>query len=103
MDNEQGYAEAYREVIHEDSLRVEKTVKAPDYCFRVGGQRKFFVEAKKPDWPRCFMDCQAIDEHYNIHPYTLSKKSAALERRRRFLNHRTDPRFRVTAATSYEN
>src|SRR5437764_5674947 len=22
--------------------------KAPDYCFRVGGTRKFFVEAKKP-------------------------------------------------------
>ncbi|HZZ27292.1 MAG TPA: type I restriction endonuclease [Pirellulales bacterium] len=48
IHNRLGYAQAYRDVIHEDSLRVEKTVKAPDYCFRIGGVRKFFVEAKKP-------------------------------------------------------
>lgn len=48
VNNRQGYAEAYRDVIHEDSLRVEKSVKAPDYGFRIGGVRKFFVEAKKP-------------------------------------------------------
>ena len=48
IDNRAGHAEAYRDVIHEDALRVEKTVKAPDYCFRIGGVRKFFVEAKKP-------------------------------------------------------
>ncbi len=46
--NRLGYAEAYKEVIHEDSLPVEGSTKAPDYCFRVGGSRKFFVEAKKP-------------------------------------------------------
>ena len=48
IDNRKGYAEKFREVIHEDALRVELSVKAPDYCFRVGGQRIFFVEAKKP-------------------------------------------------------
>ncbi len=49
IDNEQGYAEAYREVIHEDKLKVEGSMKAPDYSFRlVGGKRLFFVEAKKP-------------------------------------------------------
>jgi len=48
MDNEQGYAEAYKDVIHEDSIRVGGAVKAPDYCFRIGGARKFFLEAKKP-------------------------------------------------------
>lgn len=48
-DNEQGYAEAYREVIHEDKVKVGKATKAPDYSFRlVGGKRLFFVEAKKP-------------------------------------------------------
>jgi hypothetical protein len=46
--NKQGYAETYKDVIHEDSLEVEGATKAPDYAFRVGGQRKFFVEAKKP-------------------------------------------------------
>ena len=49
MDNEQGYAEAYREVIHEDRLKIGTATKAPDYSFRLaGGKRLFFVEAKKP-------------------------------------------------------
>lgn len=49
MDNENGYAEAYREVIHEDRVRISGYMKAPDYSFRlVGGKRLFFVEAKKP-------------------------------------------------------
>src|SRR5512137_903271 len=48
MDNEQGYAEAYKDVIHEDAIRIGAAVKAPDYCFRIGGARKFFLEAKKP-------------------------------------------------------
>ncbi len=48
VDNVQGYAEAYKEVIHEDAIRVEESARAPDYCFRIGGTRKFFVETKKP-------------------------------------------------------
>ena len=48
VDNKQGYAEAYKDVIHEDALKIGSAVKAPDYCFRIGGTRKFFVEAKKP-------------------------------------------------------
>ena len=48
MNNRQGYAETYKDVIHEDSLEVEGAAKAPDYAFRIGGTRKFFVEAKKP-------------------------------------------------------
>ncbi len=48
IDNEQGTAEAYKDVIHEDSIRVGGATKAPDYCFRIGGNRKFFLEAKKP-------------------------------------------------------
>lgn len=48
IDNKQGYAEAYKDVIHEDAIKIGALTKAPDYCFRVGGVRKFFVEAKKP-------------------------------------------------------
>ncbi len=48
VDNEKGYAEAYKDVIHEDSIKVGGITKAPDYCFRIGGVRKFFVETKKP-------------------------------------------------------
>jgi predicted type IV restriction endonuclease len=38
----------YREVVVEDSLEVEGQRKAPDYVFRIGRERKFFAEAKKP-------------------------------------------------------
>ncbi len=48
VDNEKGYAMAYRDVIHEDDLKVGRTSRAPDYAFRVGGTRKFFLETKKP-------------------------------------------------------
>ncbi len=48
IDNTAGYAEAYKDVIHEDAIKVGGATKAPDYCFRIGGVRKFFVEAKKP-------------------------------------------------------
>ena len=49
IDNEEGYAEAYREVIHEDRVKVGGATKAPDYSFRIGGSKRlFFVEAKKP-------------------------------------------------------
>ncbi|MBT3801669.1 MAG: hypothetical protein HOG05_11010, partial [Bacteroidetes bacterium] len=48
MDNSQGHAEAYREVIHEDKIKVGGATKAPDYGFTLYGQRKFFVDAKKP-------------------------------------------------------
>ena len=56
--NKQGYAETYKEVIHEDSFEVEGATKAPDYAFRVGGQRKYFVEAKKP----------SVNIQFDIHP-----------------------------------
>ncbi len=46
--NVQGYAEQYKDVIHEDAIKVGGATRAPDYCFRIGGVRKFFLEAKKP-------------------------------------------------------
>ncbi|HNX79131.1 MAG TPA: type I restriction enzyme HsdR N-terminal domain-containing protein, partial [Prolixibacteraceae bacterium] len=49
VDNTAGNAEAYREVIHEDRIKIGRATKAPDYAFRLpGGKRLFFVEAKKP-------------------------------------------------------
>jgi type I restriction-modification system DNA methylase subunit/predicted type IV restriction endonuclease len=49
VDNESGCAESYREVIHEDRVKVGGATKAPDYSFRLaGGKRLFFLEAKKP-------------------------------------------------------
>ena len=48
VNNKQGFAMQYREVVHEDRIDIDGSKKAPDYAFRIGGVRKFFVEAKKP-------------------------------------------------------
>jgi hypothetical protein len=48
VDNIPGYAEAYKDVIHEDALRTGGVTKAPDCSFRIDRLRKFFLEAKKP-------------------------------------------------------
>ncbi len=48
VSNKDGHAEAYKDVIHEDAIKIGGFTKAPDYCFRIGGTRKFFLEAKKP-------------------------------------------------------
>ncbi|MBN1660138.1 MAG: Eco57I restriction-modification methylase domain-containing protein [Anaerolineae bacterium] len=46
--NTRGYAEQYKDVVHEDAIKVGAATRAPDYSFRIGGARKFFLEAKKP-------------------------------------------------------
>jgi len=51
VDNAGGTPEAYKDVVHEDRIKVGGGTKAPDYSFRVGGERKFFLEAKKPSVP----------------------------------------------------
>lgn len=49
IGNEQGYAEAYREVIQEFKQEMGGRTQLPDYSFRLsGGKTLFFVEAKKP-------------------------------------------------------
>src|SRR5437660_12842830 len=48
MENISGYAEAYKDVIHEDEIKNGGETKEPDYCFRIGETRKSFLEAKKP-------------------------------------------------------
>jgi hypothetical protein len=48
VDNEKGFAESFREVIHEDRLKIAGRVKAPDYCIQAAGRKLFYIEAKKP-------------------------------------------------------
>lgn len=48
VSNKEGYAEAYKDVIHEDAIKIGGATKAPDYSFRIGGARKFFLETKRP-------------------------------------------------------
>lgn len=72
IDNRQGFAERYREVVHEDRVKVAGQTKAPDYSFRIGGQRKFFLEAKKPS-----VDIRnAWEPAYQLRRYAWSAKLA---------------------------
>ncbi len=48
LDNTKEQLETYRDVRHEDKIKVNGHTKAPDYSFNINGKRKFFVEAKKP-------------------------------------------------------
>ncbi len=52
VDNVKGHASAYRDVFHEDRLKVGEATKAPDYSFRIGGARKFFATFVKTCWRR---------------------------------------------------
>ncbi len=70
VDNRQGYAEAYKEVVHEDAIRIKGQVRAPDYAFRIGGVRKFFVETKKP----AVNVREDIDPAYQLRRYAWSAK-----------------------------
>jgi hypothetical protein len=70
MDNAQGHAPQYRDVIHEDALRVGVHVKAPDCAFTLHGQRKFFLEAKKP----AVNIKSDVDPAYQLRRYAWSAK-----------------------------
>lgn len=36
VENKAGYADAYKDVIHEYSLKTKDVREAPDYCLRIG-------------------------------------------------------------------
>ncbi len=70
VTNKAGYAEQYKDVIHEEGIKVGDFTKAPDYTFRVAGVRKFFVEAKKP-----FVDLKSDPAPaYQLRRYAWSAK-----------------------------
>ncbi len=70
MQNKAGIALAYSDVIHEDAIKIGGTTKAPDYCFRIGPAKKFFVEAKKPS-----VDIKSdISPAYQLRRYAWSAK-----------------------------
>ncbi|MCK9592957.1 MAG: Eco57I restriction-modification methylase domain-containing protein [Methanoregula sp.] len=48
VDNNKGFSEKYKEVLHEEPVRIRGTTLFFDYTFRIGGARKFIVETKKP-------------------------------------------------------
>jgi len=48
IENKERNAPENREVIPQDSIKIEGSTKAPDYCFRVGEKGKFYLEVKRP-------------------------------------------------------
>ena len=46
--NAQGRGEHDKDVVYEDSIKIGGKTRAPDYSFRIGQMRRFFLEAKKP-------------------------------------------------------
>ena len=78
MANKAVNAEQYKDVIHEDAIKVAGATKAPDYCFRIGGVRKFFLETKKPSiTPDLSIDDKPLKEifknlYYPDSPYEFS-------------------------------
>src|SRR5215208_1722505 len=66
IENRQGSPEAYREVIYEDRVKVGGGTKAPDHGFYAGGQRRFFLEAKKP----------SVDIASNVNPAVQLRRYA---------------------------
>ena len=70
LANKAGSAEQYKDVIHEDAIKVAGATKAPDYCFRMGGTRKFFLETKKPS-----IDIKdQVNPAYQLRRYAWSAK-----------------------------
>ena len=43
VTNKSGYAKAYKDVIHEDAIKVGGATKATDYCLCTGGVREFYL------------------------------------------------------------
>jgi adenine-specific DNA-methyltransferase len=68
--NNQGFSEVYREVVREDKVRIDGSQKAPDYSFRIGGTRKYFVEAKKPS----VNIKEAVEPAFQIRRYAYTAK-----------------------------
>jgi len=70
ITNKAGYARAYKDVIQEDAIKIGGDTKAHDYCFRIDGVRKFFLEAKKPS-----VDIKAdVHPAYQLRRYAWSAK-----------------------------
>ncbi len=86
VDNTAGYAEAYRDVIHEDQVKVEGAVKAPDYDRYNSGLFHFRAEKERHEEHDTLTPHLVIDDsllkplirglYYPDSPYEFSVLSA---------------------------
>ena len=60
VDNNKGFSEKYKEVMHEEPVRIRGTTLFFDYTFRIGGARKFLVETKKHLSTNSLLNCVSL-------------------------------------------
>ena len=48
VNNKNGYAETYKDVIYEDAIKIGGATKAPDYCFRMAAHGNSLSRRKNP-------------------------------------------------------
>ncbi|MBN2571175.1 MAG: hypothetical protein JXA68_03535, partial [Ignavibacteriales bacterium] len=70
VNNDKGNSLDYCDVLHEDKIIIENRPKAPDYSFKIGKERVFFVEAKKPSIPIG----TAIEPAFQLRRYSYTAK-----------------------------
>jgi hypothetical protein len=68
--NVRGYAEQYKDVVHEGAIKVSGATHAPDYCLRIGGTREFSLEVKRPS----VAIRQDVGPAYQLRRYAWSAK-----------------------------
>ena len=68
--NVRGRGEHDKDVVVEDTIKIGGKTRAPDYSFRIGQERKFFLEAKKP----AISLVGDVDPAYQLRRYSWSVK-----------------------------
>jgi predicted type IV restriction endonuclease len=63
IDNEAGYAEGYKDVVHEDAIKVGGATRAPDYAFRCP-HSPFFLHRMQSSLKRNF--CKSFPTPYGL-------------------------------------
>lgn len=71
VTNRNGQSPLDREVVEELSMKIDGVSRAPDYGFLIGGQRKWFLEAKKPN-VRLQAGTAAADAAFQLRRYSWS-------------------------------
>jgi hypothetical protein len=78
IDKTEGYAERYKDVIHEDQIRLADAAKAPDYSFRIGGARKILPRSQKT----LHLHQRRPEPRFPTSPLRLDRKASSLHPQR---------------------
>ena len=71
VENKAGYSELYKDVVHEDAVKIGGASKAPDYTFRIGGGPQVLCRGQAPSSRDLKNDVSAA---YQLRRYGWSSK-----------------------------